>query len=99
MGNDSRLYDLFHDHLILMARARERLGDVGERCESLDDPKLDELLPESAATELRDEVTMARGLCPDFDLEAYRAGHMTPVFFGSAVNSFGVRELLRGIAG
>jgi peptide chain release factor 3 len=90
-------YDLFHDQLVLMARARERLGEPGELCESLDDPKLDELLPESAVKQLRDEVTMARGLCPDFDLEAYRGGHMTPVFFGSAVNSFGVRELLVGL--
>ena len=39
---------------------------------------------------------MARGLCPPFDLESYRAGHLTPVFFGSALNNFGVRELLRG---
>ena len=41
---------------------------------------------------------MARGLCPPFDLEAYREGHLTPVFFGSALNNFGVRELLRGVA-
>src|SRR2546421_8592651 len=43
-------------------------------------------------------IAMVRGLCPKFDLEAYRAGHMTPVFFGSAVNNFGVRELLSGVA-
>ncbi len=41
---------------------------------------------------------MARGLCPYFDLESYRAGHLTPVFFGSAINNFGVRELLQGLA-
>ena len=41
---------------------------------------------------------MVRGLCPTFDAEAYRAGHMTPVYFGSAVNNFGVRELLLGLA-
>jgi peptide chain release factor 3 len=40
---------------------------------------------------------MARGLCPAFDLDSYRAGHQTPVFFGSAVNNFGVRELLGGV--
>ncbi len=40
---------------------------------------------------------MARGLCPQFDLEAYREGHLTPVFFGSALNNFGVRELLEGL--
>jgi peptide chain release factor 3 len=91
-------YDLFHDRLILMERARERLGDPGEVCKGLEDPKLDQLLPESAVARLRDEVTMARGLCPDFELQSYREGHMTPVFFGSAVNSFGVRELLLGLS-
>ena len=41
---------------------------------------------------------MARGLCPPFDLESFAQGHLTPVFFGSALNNFGVRELLRGVA-
>jgi peptide chain release factor 3 len=40
---------------------------------------------------------MVRGLCPKFDLEAYLEGNMTPVFFGSAINSFGVGELLKGL--
>ena len=40
---------------------------------------------------------MARGLCKPFDAQAYLEGHMTPVFFGSAVNNFGVRELLEGL--
>jgi peptide chain release factor 3 len=56
------------------------------------------LLPGQALATLRDEVAMARGLCPPFALAAYREGHMTPVFFGSALNNFGVRELLAGIA-
>src|SRR5437660_953776 len=41
---------------------------------------------------------MAKGLCPPFDTQAYREGHLTPVYFGSALNNFGVRELLRGVA-
>ena len=41
---------------------------------------------------------MARGLCPPFDLKSYREGHLTPVFFGSALNSFGVHELMDGVA-
>jgi hypothetical protein len=40
---------------------------------------------------------MAKGLCPPFDAQAYREGHLTPVFFGSALNNFGVRELLHGV--
>src|SRR5204863_2186279 len=40
---------------------------------------------------------MAKGLCPPFDPKAYREGHLTPVYFGSALNNFGVRELLAGV--
>ncbi|MCF8482673.1 MAG: peptide chain release factor 3 [Rhodospirillum sp.] len=92
-------YDLFHDRLALMAKgAKGGMPHMGESCEGLDDPKLDTMLPADAAAKLREDVEMARVLCPEFDLESYRAGHMTPVFFGSAVNNFGVRELLEGVA-
>ncbi|HVJ19585.1 MAG TPA: peptide chain release factor 3 [Polyangiaceae bacterium] len=90
-------YDLLRDRLVLLERSRERLGDESEPCTGLDDPKLDQLLPEDAVKKLREEVEMARALCPEFDLEEYRAGHMTPVFFGSALSSFGVRELIHGL--
>jgi len=59
---------------------------------------LPRLLPKEALAKLREEVEMAKGLCPPFDQEAYREGHLTPVYFGSALNNFGVRELLRGVA-
>jgi peptide chain release factor 3 len=91
-------YDLFRDRLILLDRARtNRIPEEGERCAGLDDPKLDALLPDRALAQLREEVEMARGLCPAFSLEDYREGHMTPIFFGSALNNFGVRELLDGL--
>ena len=55
------------------------------------------MLPAHAVAELRDQLTMAKGLCPPLDLEAYREGNLSPVFFGSAINNFGVRELLDGL--
>ncbi len=98
MGRDFLgCYDLFNDRLLLVSRSKERREEGGILCEGLDDPKLDELLPESAVKRLREEVEMARGLCPSFDLKTYREGHMTPFYFGSALNSFGVRELLGGL--
>jgi peptide chain release factor 3 len=90
-------YDLFHDKLVLTERGQKSTVDEGVTCQGLLDPKLDELLPDSAVKTLRAEVEMARGLCKPFDLAAYREGHRTPVFFGSAVNNFGVRMLLDGI--
>jgi peptide chain release factor 3 len=90
-------YDLFRDRLVLVKRSKQRLSDGGITCDGLDDAKLDELLPEHAVRQLREEVEMARGLCPKFDLQAYRGGHLTPVYFGSALKSFGVRELITGL--
>ena len=91
-------YDLINDRLILVNKTKGERPDITHTCDGLDDPKLDEYLGEIDAEKLREDVEMVRGLCPDFDLEAYREGIMTPVFFGSALNSFGVRELLDGLA-
>ena len=98
MGRDFLgTYDLLNDALLLFERgAGERVVEP-IRCRGLDDPLLSQHLPEAAIAKLREEIDMARGLCPPFDLEAYRQGHLTPVFFGSAINNFGVRELLQGV--
>ncbi len=99
MGRDFLgCYDLLRDSLHLVSRSRDGLPDPGERCHGIDDPKLDEMLPADKVAQLREEVEMARELCPAFDMEMFREGHMTPVFFGSAINSFGVHELQEGLA-
>jgi peptide chain release factor 3 len=91
-------YDLLRDELVLTERGQKNTRDEGIVCRGLDDPQVDALLPDSAARTLRQEVEMARGLCKDFEVGPYREGHRTPVFFGSAVNNFGVRMLLDGLA-
>lgn len=100
MGRDFRgCYDLLNDHLVLMDRNADKtqLPQPAEICQGLDDAKLDALLPSDAAEKLRSDVEMVRGLCPPFDVDAYLEGSLTPVFFGSAVNNFGVRELIDGL--
>ena len=97
-GRDFRgCYDLINDKLVLFDRSKGEAVMESIECSGLDDPKIDELLNEEQAAKLRDDVEMVRGLCKPFDPQAYGEGHMTPVFFGSAVNNFGVRELLKGI--
>src|SRR5271156_6027575 len=98
MGRDFLgAYDVLGDALLLFERGLG--GEPAEpvRCSGLDDPALATRLPAPAVTALGERVEMARGLCPPFDLAAFREGHLTPVFFGSALHDFGVRELLRGI--
>ena len=98
MGHDFQgCYDLRGDRLMLLDRAAKSVVSEGETAKGLDDPRLDELIGERAAGRLREEVEVARGVCPPFALESYREGHLTPVFFGSALNNFGVSELLTGL--
>jgi peptide chain release factor 3 len=65
--------------------------------EGLDDPKLVEHVPAHLLEKLLEEVEMARELLPKLDPQAVLEGHMTPIWFGSAINSFGVKELMDGI--
>lgn len=98
MGREFRgCYDLIGDQLILFDRSKGEELLAGISCTGLDDPKLEGLLSSDQLSKLREEVEMVRGLCPPFDRDAYLEGHLSPVFFGSAVNNFGVRELLQGI--
>jgi len=98
MGRHFRgCYDLLDDRLVLVDRSNGTRPRASFSCKGLDDPTLEAHLPEHAVRELREEVAMARGLCPEFSLQSYREGHMTPVYFGSAINNFGVAELLQGL--
>ena len=66
----------------------------GEVIEGLDNPRLAEVLGAHEVDELKDEIELVRGASHELDLDAYMRGEQTPVFFGSAINNFGVKELL-----
>ncbi len=90
-------YDIINDGLILMDKSKDKVNSVVEKCSGLDDPKLDEKIPAHLLAKLREEVEMIRAIYPSFDKQSYLEGHLTPVFFGSAINNFGVSELLDGL--
>ncbi len=95
-------YDVLGDRLVLMkkgnaAGALDQDPDDAAHCDGVDDPVLDTLLPGDAVAQLRDQVPMVRELCPPLNIGSFREGHLSPVFFGSAINNFGVRELLDGL--
>ncbi|WP_308917518.1 peptide chain release factor 3 [Jannaschia sp. LMIT008] len=91
-------YDLIRDRLELMDRAdRNRVAET-VKLSGLDDPALADHVPAELLDTLREEVEMARALLPAFDAGAFLEGSLTPIWFGSAINSFGVRELMAGIA-
>jgi len=63
-----------------------------------DDPRIAELVGEARATALAEEVLLAEAGLNAFDLDAFRQGTLTPVFFGSALRDFGVGHLLEGLS-
>jgi peptide chain release factor 3 len=90
-------YDLLHDRLELMDRADRNRAAASVKIDGLSDPAIARHLPPDILARLREEIEMARGLLPPFDSRAVLEGHLTPIWFGSAINSFGVRELMDGL--
>ena len=73
-------------------RGRDRIKGIN--CEITDTEKLDELIGENQRIELCDQIELLDGASYDFDLEAVRHGKLSPVFFGSALNNFGIEPFL-----
>ena len=91
-------YDLIKDQLILINKNdKNKKPNMSFTLKGLDDKQLDEKLPSDAANELRDQVEMVKGLCKSFNSQSYLEGNLTPIYFGSAINTFGVQELLNGL--
>lgn len=91
------VYHLYKDEIHLFSAQHGGRIAEAEIIKGLDNPKLDELLDDQAQ-ELRDEIDLVKGASHEFDLDAYLAGELTPVFFGSAINNFGILELLDAFA-
>jgi len=87
------VYDLYNDRIIIMSATHGGKKLDGEVIDGLDNPRLDELFGTLIA-DFREEVELVRGASHEFDHEAYLRGEMTPVLFGSAINNFGVQEIL-----
>ncbi|MDH5736300.1 MAG: peptide chain release factor 3, partial [Gammaproteobacteria bacterium] len=87
------VFHLYNDSVHFFSATHGGKIQAGEVIQGLDNPALDEKLGH-LAQELRDEIELVKGASHEFDLQAYREGRLTPVFFGSAINNFGIKELL-----
>ncbi len=88
------IYNIWEKNINLFSGDSRK--DIEETIEVSDlaSSELDVLIGEDAANTLREEIELVEGIYPEFDKEAYKNGELQPVFFGSALNNFGVRELL-----
>ncbi|MEN8170238.1 MAG: peptide chain release factor 3 [Pseudomonadota bacterium] len=94
MGKNFKgVYDLYNDSITIMSATHGGKKLDGEVIDGLDNPRLDELFG-TLITDFREEVELVRGASHEFDQEAYLRGELSPVLFGSAINNFGVQEIL-----
>ena len=87
------VYHLLKDEVVFYESGKGDRIQEYKVIRGLNNSALDDMLGSQAA-ELRDEIELVKGASHAFDVEAYLRGELTPVFFGSALNNFGVRELL-----
>jgi peptide chain release factor 3 len=94
MGRELKgVYHLLQDRIYLYSAAgRENISKI-EVIKGIDSPEAAELLGD-AIDNYREEVELVRGACPELNISDYLAAKQSPVFFGSAISNFGVRELL-----
>jgi peptide chain release factor 3 len=98
MGREFKgVYHLYEDAVYLYQPGMNAIQQEGEKIIGLNNPVLDELLGD-LAEETRGSIELVKGASHEFDKAAFLRGELTPVFFGSAINNFGVRELLDAFA-
>ena len=95
MGYDFKgIYNIWEKNINLFNdEAGRKIADT-IKVDDLQSEELDQLVGDISANTLREELEMVEGIYPEFDKDEYQEGDLQPVFFGSALNNFGVRELL-----
>ncbi|MCF8454256.1 MAG: peptide chain release factor 3 [Pedobacter sp.] len=87
------VYNIYRNNLELFTPNKQTISESVEIAD-LHDKKLDLLVGDKDAEKLREDLELIEGVYPEFDREEYLKGSLAPVFFGSALNTFGVKELL-----
>lgn len=87
------VYNIYGKRLDLFTPSKQTVTERVE-IDDINSPEIDRRVGADDAGRLRDDLELIEGVYPDFDTDAYLRGEVAPVFFGSALNTFGVKELL-----
>lgn len=97
MGKNFRgVYHLLNDEVMLFAPGSEKANQSFEVIKGIDNPRLLEMFP-LEMEQLQMEVELVKGASNPWNQDEFLEGSLTPVFFGSAINNFGVREILNAL--
>ncbi len=87
------VYHLLQDRIYLYHAGKKEQASTIEAIDRLDSEEATRVLGDDADS-FREEIELVKGACPELNIQDYLAARQTPVFFGSAISNFGVRELL-----
>src|SRR5690606_7838184 len=88
------VYSIYHNQLNLFHSDKTKVTDSVVKVNDLDDAALLDYLQEKEVSSLKDETELVNGVYGVLDISLYKEGLLAPVFFGSAINNFGIKELL-----
>ncbi len=95
MGYDFKgIYNIYEKNINLFSGDSKKNIEDTIAFDDIESQELESIIGEKAAQDLRDNLELVHGVYSEFDKESYLKGQQQPVFFGSALNNFGVRELL-----
>ncbi|MDE6097933.1 MAG: peptide chain release factor 3, partial [Muribaculaceae bacterium] len=87
------VYNIFEHSLDLFTPDKQKVSERVE-IDDINDTRIDEAVGGTDAAKLREDLELIEGVYPEFETDTYLQGKVAPVFFGSALNTFGVKELL-----
>ncbi len=87
------VYNIYENTLDLFTPDKQKVSERVE-IDDVNDQRIDEAVGDNDASKLREDLELIEGVYPEFNVDDYLAGQTAPVFFGSALNTFGVKELL-----
>mgnify|MGYP002133810552 CR=1 FL=1 len=90
------VYNIFEEKLNLYTPSKQFVTENIE-FKDINSPELENHIGAPLAVKLRSDIELIEGVYPEFDVNTYLAGDVAPVFFGSAVNNFGVQSLLDAV--
>ena len=95
IGHDFKgIYNIYEKNINLFSGTDKKNIEETIAFDSIESPELENIIGAVAAKTLGDDIELVEGVYPEFNKESYLKGEQQPVFFGSALNNFGVRELL-----
>ncbi|QLE03069.1 peptide chain release factor 3 [Galbibacter sp. BG1] len=95
MGYDFKgIYNVWEKNINLFSGDSKKNIEETIAFDDVSSPELEKIIGKDSAEDLRENLELVYEVYPDFDREEYLKGDLQPVFFGSALNNFGVRELL-----